>query len=396
MKNITGWSSFQRIIGLMLTALFLVGCSAATSQPTESPAQASPTAQSEQDTQPDTTVLGALIADEPGVTVISADNTEIVLQKGETINIRVDDRITQEEGGHSVQRFLDDIEVELLRGVDILLTEARQESGGSIFVRFKLNHGHTHFSLNEQAIARAVVETDDVVITTREQGTEFFVCFAPGVLTCHPVSTGAIEVVGQGKQEIIEGGSASFTFAGESPQPPICAIQEELEAWLVKMRGSGDVQALGELVASWPQVPCGLPTQEPIAVEDTPMPPPDNPTPPPAWTPTATVPPGMPYVRINEITIDDQQHYVVAYETFEYTEQLPGVHVHFFFDTVTPENAGVPGSGPWFLYGGPRPFTQYTLHDRPAGASQMCALVANSDHSVQPNSGNCVYLPDSP
>jgi len=126
------------------------------------------------------------------------------------------------------------------------------------------------------------------------------------------------------------------------------------------------------------------------------MPPPDNPTPPPAWTPTATVPPGMPYVRINEITIDDQQHYVVAYETFEYTEQLPGVHVHFFFDTVTPENAGVPGSGPWFLYGGPRPFTQYTLHDRPAGATQMCALVANSDHSVQPNSGNCVYLPDSP
>lgn len=392
MKNFTGWSSFQHIIGLMFTALFLVGCSAAPSQPVEPPAQASPRVQNEPDTQTDTSVLGILIADEPGVTVTSADNTEIALQKGETINVRVNDKITQEDEGHSVLRFLDDIEVELLRGVDIILTEARQESGGSIFVRLKLNRGHTHFSLNEQAIARAVVETDDVVITTREQGTEFFVCSAPGVLTCHPVSKGAIEVVGQGKQEIIEGGSASFTLYGEPPQPPICAIIEELEAWLVKMRGSGDVQGLGELVASWPQVPCGLPTQEPIAMENTPMPPPDNPTPP----PTATVPLGIPYVRINEITIDDQQRYVVAYETFEYTEQLPGVHVHFFFDTVTPENAGVPGSGPWFLYGGPRPFTQYTLHDRPAGATQMCALVANSDHSVQPNSGNCVYLPDNP
>jgi hypothetical protein len=101
----------------------------------------------------------------------------------------------------------------------------------------------------------------------------------------------------------------------------------------------------------------------------------------------------MLYVRINEIAIDDQGRYVVAYETFEYTEQLPGMHVHFFFDTVPPEQAGVPGSGPWILYGGPRPFTGYRVSDRPSAASQMCALVANADHSVHLNSGNCVDLP---
>jgi hypothetical protein len=112
----------------------------------------------------------------------------------------------------------------------------------------------------------------------------------------------------------------------------------------------------------------------------------------PSMTPTATVPPGIPYVRINSISIDGD-HYVVEYETFEYTEQLPGMHVHFFFNTVSPENAGVPGSGPWYLYGGPRPFTKYRLSDRPAAATQMCALVANANHSVQPNSGNCVDLP---
>jgi hypothetical protein len=33
------------------------------------------------------------------------------------------------------------------------------------------------------------------------------------------------------------------------------------------------------------------------------------------------------------------------------------------------------------------------VHDRPAQATQMCALVANADHSVQLNTGNCVDLP---
>lgn len=111
-----------------------------------------------------------------------------------------------------------------------------------------------------------------------------------------------------------------------------------------------------------------------------------------AVNPTPTVPPGIPYVRINDITMEGS-YYVVEYETFEYTEQLPGMHVHFFFDTVPPEQAGVPGSGPWKLYGGPRPFKGYAVNNKPAGAMQMCALVANADHSVHLNSGNCYDLP---
>jgi hypothetical protein len=69
------------------------------------------------------------------------------------------------------------------------------------------------------------------------------------------------------------------------------------------------------------------------------------------------------------------------------------MHVHFFFNTVPPQQAGMPGSGPWILYGGPRPFTGYKVTDRPSGATQMCALVANPDHSIRLNSGNCVALP---
>jgi serine/threonine protein kinase len=113
-----------------------------------------------------------------------------------------------------------------------------------------------------------------------------------------------------------------------------------------------------------------------------------------APTPTATYPPL--YARINSITIDSAGRYVVVYETFGFTEHLPGQHIHFFFDTVSPEQAGVPGGGPWVLYGGPRPFTGYRVNERPPGANQMCALVANSDHSVIPETGNCMDLPLPP
>ncbi|MFL7792895.1 MAG: hypothetical protein AB8I69_12200, partial [Anaerolineae bacterium] len=64
-----------------------------------------------------------------------------------------------------------------------------------------------------------------------------------------------------------------------------------------------------------------------------------------------------------------------------------------YFDTVPESQAGVPGSGPWILYGGPRPFTQYGEGDRPGGATSMCARVANADHSIIYGSGNCYPLP---
>jgi len=72
---------------------------------------------------------------------------------------------------------------------------------------------------------------------------------------------------------------------------------------------------------------------------------------------------------------------------------MPGVHVHFFFDTVPPSQAGVPGSGPWRAYGGPSPYDGYLLTDRPPAAQKICILVANPNHSVRQNTGNCYDLP---
>ncbi len=111
-------------------------------------------------------------------------------------------------------------------------------------------------------------------------------------------------------------------------------------------------------------------------------------------SPTPTIPVGVPYARINDIQINERSAYVVDYETFEFTETLPGQHVHFFFNTVKPDQAGLPGTGPWMLYGGPRPFDNYLKWDRPSAAVQMCILVANPDHSVRQESGNCFTLPD--
>jgi uncharacterized repeat protein (TIGR01451 family) len=96
--------------------------------------------------------------------------------------------------------------------------------------------------------------------------------------------------------------------------------------------------------------------------------------------------------HITDIAIQSND-YVVYFETYGFTPEMPGQHVHFFFDTVPPEQAGVPGSGPWFAYGGASPFTGYGIADRPEGATQMCILVANPDHSVQAETGNCYVLP---
>ena len=140
-----------------------------------------------------------------------------------------------------------------------------------------------------------------------------------------------------------------------------------------------------------PTATTAAPTATTIAPTATTVPP--TATTEPTLEPTPTEPVAEAYaVRITGITLQDGR-YVVSYETSGYTEQLPGRHVHFYFDTVSEADAGVPGNGPWILYGGPRPFTQYGEADRPPNATAMCARVAEADHSIIYGSGNCYPLP---
>jgi serine/threonine protein kinase len=114
--------------------------------------------------------------------------------------------------------------------------------------------------------------------------------------------------------------------------------------------------------------------------------------------PLAEVPPtpeadlGAKSVQITGITIDDQSRYVVEFTPLGFVPALPGTHVHFFFDTFAAEQAD-PVSGDRLMFGGVTPFTGFTQADRPPEAKQLCALVANPDHSVIEGSGNCFPLP---
>ena len=69
--------------------------------------------------------------------------------------------------------------------------------------------------------------------------------------------------------------------------------------------------------------------------------------------------------------------YAVYFDVFNFQPVLPGQHLHFFFDTVPPEQAGLPGGGPWKIYpavnGGTAdsPYTGYGVSERPAAAGQI-------------------------
>lgn len=343
----------------------------------------------------DNSLRAALTANEVNIQVSDGGSQAQSLQKFETFNTTIGNRITLDDAGRGVLRFGDRNEVDLFANTEVILEDAKLEPGGSVFLRLKQDFGHVHFTLNPDSIVRVILETDDSTISTLEQGTEFTVCFAPGNLTCIAVREGSLEVTSQSEKHIYRKGEATFYTSGQPPQPAICTREDDFSAWLAAMRAGQKVQTLGQLVKSWSTLACLISTPDLSAN----TPPPLEPTAtlegaPPA-TPTEVVEATLPliYARINSITIDEENRYVVDYETFGFTEQLPGQHVHFFFNTVPPEQAGVPGDGPWILYGGPRPFKEYRLSDRPHGATQMCILVANPDHSVQLNTGNCMDLP---
>jgi serine/threonine-protein kinase len=108
----------------------------------------------------------------------------------------------------------------------------------------------------------------------------------------------------------------------------------------------------------------------------------------------ATTNPALPEtVEIRDIALDDGT-YVVTYDTAGYTERLPGLHVHFYWNSIPEVRAGVgPNQADWFVWGGPRPFDGWTTTDRPSDATGMCAVVANEDHTIKPGTGNCMALP---
>lgn len=124
-------------------------------------------------------------------------------------------------------------------------------------------------------------------------------------------------------------------------------------------------------------------------------PPPASETPSPSAPPPSATPPPSPTAlaaRITAMSVSNGR-YMVDFTTVNYVAALPGYHIHLFFDTVPPNQAGVPGAGPWYVHGAGSPVSPYAVSERPANATRMCILVALPNHTIIPESGNCVALP---
>jgi actin-like ATPase involved in cell morphogenesis len=110
--------------------------------------------------------------------------------------------------------------------------------------------------------------------------------------------------------------------------------------------------------------------------------------------------------RIVALRIEGDR-YVADYEVDSFDPLTPenggspdDHHVHFFFDTTAPGDAGTNSAtpGPWTVWdrtagGGELRFDRDSVAEA-AGARQLCVLVADAVHGVEQGTGNCVDLPE--
>jgi mannose-6-phosphate isomerase-like protein (cupin superfamily) len=199
----------------------------------------------------DASSVPELTVEAAGVTVNGS-----ALEEGGTAVIVAADRIQMDDSGRGVVQFQDDVELELFRSTEAQIDGAEVGSGGSALVEVRHEAGHARVRVPSEGTDRVTLETQAAVITTLDPGTEFIVCHAPDVVTCHVTVSGAAEVKAQGETVEVKAGEATFVLVGEPPPEAICAEMSEVEAWLSSIRNNENDQALGELVAAWPSEPC--------------------------------------------------------------------------------------------------------------------------------------------
>jgi formylglycine-generating enzyme required for sulfatase activity len=237
------------IVGLTVLVLTISGCATA-----ETPQATS---------QPNGTGLQAnFTAVQPGVKLFKGGSEETVVAPDQPVTVQLNDRIEVDSEGRGFLRFPDSLEVELFRNAILIATDAKQESGGSIFIRLNQLKGQIGVALNEQSLVRVTLETEDSTLSTLEEGTQFLVCKAPGKLTCLQVLKGSVEVVAQGEKQVINEGEATFILAGQPAKPAICSPNDQFIIWQDEIRRSADTPSISDIVASLPQQPCSQATSQ--------------------------------------------------------------------------------------------------------------------------------------
>jgi actin-like ATPase involved in cell morphogenesis len=120
--------------------------------------------------------------------------------------------------------------------------------------------------------------------------------------------------------------------------------------------------------------------------------------------PACTTPSGR-CVHIDSVAADGDD-FVVAYSTIGFEPNVDGgptsQHIHFFFDTLPLEEAGLPGgTGEWAVWdldsAGDKIFRgdeRFRPSAVPPGATQICAVPATAGHEVDPGATpSCAALP---
>lgn len=127
------------------------------------------------------------------------------------------------------------------------------------------------------------------------------------------------------------------------------------------------------------------PTDPPSTSAPTPAP-----TDPPATDSASAPPPYPPETRRGEltgITVVDGV-YEITYDTINFEPLIADYHLHFHWNTFAPGSVGTASDpiGEWIVWDlddqGRKVFDQFSPTAIPAGATQICAVVADSSHAV--------------
>lgn len=111
--------------------------------------------------------------------------------------------------------------------------------------------------------------------------------------------------------------------------------------------------------------------------------------------------PGVKCINIRSIAIAGQS-VVIEWDALNFTPSLQSFHAHFFWDTISPKQAGTNAAkfgatvGTWELTD-KQPFrseNELRVANRPAAAKQVCVTVADNAHAlVDPEVFDCMALP---
>ncbi len=124
-------------------------------------------------------------------------------------------------------------------------------------------------------------------------------------------------------------------------------------------------------------------------------------------TTTTTLPPNpcdalnAPFVCMDDITVDPNGTLSIRFSPVGFTPNISSDHIHFFFNTpqimenLLNAGTGGPNAQSWVVWDVPNPATPFTLEQaRASGATELCALIAGSLHTVNLGTGHCTDISD--